>query len=84
MEEKPQPDRLSSEGELLAAVTSTNIVHYVRRAGQPLELSGASTSKEVIFIDENTPTPPVRERWPHIPFSRRPGNDDDVIYIGPE
>ena len=84
MEEKPQPDRLSAEGELLAAVTSTNIVRYVRRSGQPLQLSGASTTNEVVFIDENTPAPPLPESRVHVPFNRRKDHDDDVIYIGPE
>jgi hypothetical protein len=65
-------------------VTSTNVVHYERRAGQPLELSGATTTSDVVFIDENTPAPPVPQTWPHVPFNRRPGNDDKVIYIGPE
>ena len=84
MEEKQQPDRLPAEGELLEAVTSTNIVHYERRAGQPLELSGASTSNDVVFIDENTPAPPLPQTWPHVPFNRRPSGGDKVIYIGPE
>ena len=84
MDEKPQPDRLSAERELLAAVTSTNIVRYVRRSGQPLQLSGASTTNEVVFIDENTPAPPLPQSWPHVPFRRRKGNDGEVIYIGPE
>ena len=84
MDEKAQPDGLPAEGELLTAVTSTNIVHYVRRAGQSLQLSGAKTTHEVLFIDENTPAPPLPQTWPHVPFNRRPGNDDDVIYIGPE
>jgi hypothetical protein len=84
MEEKQQPERLSAGGELLAAVTSTNIVHYERRAGQPLQLSGATTSNDVVFINEDTPVPPLPRSWPHVPFSRRKGNDDDVIYIGPE
>jgi hypothetical protein len=65
-------------------VVSTNVVHYERRAGQPLELSGASTTSEVVFIDENTPEPPLPKPRAHVPFHRRPGNDDGVIYIGPE
>jgi hypothetical protein len=65
-------------------VKSTNIVHYERRPGQPLELSGVTTSNDVVFIDENTPEPPLPKPRAHVPFNRRPGNDDEVIYIGPE
>ena len=59
----------------------TNIVRYERRAGQGVQLSGPSRPGEVVFIDENTPTPSLPQRQP-IPRRRR--NDDDVIYIGPE
>jgi hypothetical protein len=65
-------------------VTSTNVVHYERRPGHSLELSGATTTNDVVFIDENTPAPQLPQSWPHVPFHRRKGNDDEVIYIGPE
>ncbi len=84
VDEKANPDRSAADGRMLPAVTSTNIVHYKRRAGQPLQLSGASTTSEVVFIDENTPLPLLPQPWPHVPFSRRKGNDDEVIYIGPD
>jgi hypothetical protein len=42
----------------------------------------AGSSAEVMFIDENTPTPQMPPRRP-IPRRRR-GSDDDVMYIGDE
>ena len=62
-----------------------NIVRYERRAGQGVALAGAPASGDVMFIDENTPTPPVPQRQPYVPVARRrPPNDEDVMYIGPE
>ena len=58
-----------------------NIVRYERRAGQGVRLAGQSAG-EVMFIDENTPTPNIPPRQP-IP-RRRSGGGEDVIYIGPE
>jgi len=65
--------------------SSSNIVRYRRRAGQATQFVAAGATSDVLFIDENTPTPPLPERQPYIPASRRRrGNDEDVIYIGPE
>jgi ubiquitin-protein ligase len=58
----------------------TNIVRYERRGGRGVQLAGSSA--EVMFIDENTPTPQMPPRRP-IPRRRR-GSDDDVMYIGDE
>lgn len=58
----------------------SNVVRYERR-GQAVHIAAAQPSAEVLFIDENTPTPPLPPR--KAPRRRR-GNDDDVIYIGPE
>lgn len=59
----------------------SNIVRYQRRAGQGVSLAGQSAG-DVMFIDENTPTPNIPPRQP-IP-RRRSGGGEDVIYIGPE
>jgi hypothetical protein len=64
------------------AAGGSNIVRYERRSGQPVQLAGAPATREVMFIDESTPTPPLPQRRPYIPVGRR-GNDD-VLYIGPE
>ena len=66
-----------------ALMGGTNIVRYERRSGQGMRFSGAPARSEVIFIDEDTPTPPVPERQPYVPVGRRK-NGEDVIYIGPE
>ena len=66
-----------------AAPASSNVVRYERRDGQRVTFAGAATTSEVIFIDENTPTPPLPERRLYIPIDRR-RNDEDVFYIGPE
>jgi ubiquitin-protein ligase len=56
------------------AVTFSNVVKYQRR-GRGLELA-SGTPVEVLYIDENTPVPPLPPRL------RR--GEDDVMYIGPE
>jgi hypothetical protein len=62
---------------------SSNVVRYQRRAGQGVQLAGAA--REVMFIDENTPTPDLPERQAYVPAARRrPRGDGDVLYIGPE
>jgi ubiquitin-conjugating enzyme len=66
-----------------APMSGSNIVRYQRRTGKPVQLTGAPASREVMFIDESTPTPPLPPRRPYIPVGRRRGNDD-VLYIGPE
>ena len=45
---------------------------------------GANETVEVIFIDENTPTPELPQRKPYVPVSRRRQDGDDALYIGPE
>jgi hypothetical protein len=69
-----------------AAAGGTNIVRYERRVpGQGVQLSGAATAAEVVFIDENTPTPQLPTRQPYIPVERRrKSSGEDVIFIGPE
>jgi ubiquitin-protein ligase len=66
-----------------AAASGSNVVRYQRRAGQAVQLAGAG--RDVMFIDENTPTPDVPARPPYVPVARRrPHGNDDVLYIGPE
>jgi len=72
---RPLGDRVAAGG--------SNIVRYQRLGGQGMRLTGAPTSTEVIFIDENTPTPPLPERQPYVPVGLR-RDKGDVIYIGPE
>ena len=48
--------------------------------GRPSEKALA----EVIFIDEDTPTPELPQRKPYVPVSRRRSVGGDVLYIGPE
>src|SRR5438874_2511636 len=48
--------------------------------GRPSE----KISAEVVFIDENTPTPELPQRQPYVPVSRRRNGSGDVLYIGPE
>ena len=47
-------------------------------------MAGAASGGEVMFIDENTPTPQLPERRPYVPVGRRKKGGDDVLYIGPE
>jgi hypothetical protein len=67
-----------------AARAASNVVRYERRAGQGVHFAGASG--DVMFIDENTPTPQMPARTPYVPVSRRRprSGGDDVMYIGPE
>ncbi|ADB18794.1 ubiquitin-conjugating protein E2 [Pirellula staleyi DSM 6068] len=65
-------------------VVSSNVVRYSRVAGQPTTLGGAASS-EVMFIDENTPSPKLPERRAIRPANRPAASGDgDVLYIGPE
>jgi ubiquitin-protein ligase len=66
-----------------AAINGSNVVRYHRRGGKPVEFAGAAAAREVIFIDDSTPTPSLPQRQPYIPVGRRRGNDD-LLYIGPE
>jgi hypothetical protein len=62
----------------------TNVIRYERQAGEGVQLSPAG-EREVVVIDENTPTPEMPKRRPYVPVSRRRARgDDDVLYIGPE
>jgi ubiquitin-protein ligase len=62
----------------------SNVVHYERR-GQSVQLPVGQPTGDVLFIDENTPAPAIPYPTPrHAPRRRRPSNDDDVMYIGPE
>jgi ubiquitin-protein ligase len=63
-----------------SAGSSSNVIRYERRTGGGVGLVGGAA--EVMFIDENTPTPQMPARRP-IPRPR-PASGDDVIYIGPE
>jgi ubiquitin-protein ligase len=77
VDSRPLRDRAGGSG--------TNIVRYERRAGRGVQFAGAATTGDVVFIDENTPTPAMPQRKPYVPIGRRrPRNDDDVMYIGPE
>lgn len=59
-----------------AGVSITNVVKYQRR-GSAVQLA-AGTPMEVMYIDENTPVPPLPPRV------RRGRGGEDVLYIGPE
>lgn len=59
-----------------AGVSVTNVVKYQRR-GKGVQLASA-TPMEVMYIDENTPVPPLPAH------QRRGRGGDDVLYIGPE
>jgi hypothetical protein len=58
-----------------AELPVTNVVKYQRR-GRGVQLAGNSV--EVMYIDENTPVPPLPPR------ARRGRGGEDVFYIGPE
>src|SRR5438132_855496 len=78
------PDRYTvtfrGQGRDRSAQTASNVVRYERKGGRGVQL--AATAGEVMFIDENTPTPQIPPR-PPIPRPR-PRGEGDVIYIGPE
>ena len=79
--EPPDPSTLP----VTASIANANIIRYERRAGQGVQLSNATATGEVMVIDESTPTPPMPRRQPYIPVGqRRPQNDGEVLYIGPE
>ncbi|WP_425617200.1 ubiquitin-conjugating enzyme E2 [Anatilimnocola sp. NA78] len=62
------------------SVSTSNIVRYSHRAGEGVRWASPTASGEVLFIDENTPTPGAATAAPR----RRPAAGDDVFYIGPE
>jgi ubiquitin-protein ligase len=57
-------------------ISLPNVVKYQRRGGGVQLASG--TPMEVMYIDENTPVPPLPPRI------RRGRGGEDVLYIGPE
>ncbi len=59
-----------------AELPVTNVVKYQRR-GRGVQLE-AGNAVEVMYIDENTPVPPLPPR------ARRGRGGEDVLYIGPE
>jgi ubiquitin-protein ligase len=59
----------------MAELPVTNVVKYQRR-GRGVQLAGNAV--EVMYIDENTPVPPLPPR------ARRGRGGEDVLYIGPE
>ncbi len=68
---RPLRDRIS--------ISNSNVIRYGRRDDKRVVLSDVEEKNEVLYIDEDTPVPPVqlvwRDRW---------GDDDDVLYIGDE
>ena len=81
--EKECPHELPIDSRALRdklVANRSNVVRYERH-GQGVHLPAGQTSGDVMFIDENTPTPPVP---PRAAARRRKRGDDEVIFIGPE
>ncbi len=57
----------------------SNVVRYLRKGDKRVLLSKAGQEKDVFYIGEDTPVPPVELAW-----RNRPDDDDDVLYIGDE
>ncbi len=57
--------------------SNSNIVRYERRGGSRVMLPTVAPS-EMLFIGEDTPTPPLPSR---VPLRRPPAGDEDVLYI---
>lgn len=57
----------------------SNVVRYSRRGDKRVLLSEIGQEKDVFYIGEDTPVPPVELAW-----RDRPDEDDDVLYIGDE
>ncbi len=67
------------------SVSPSNIVRYTHRAGEGVRWTSPAGVGEVLFIDENTPTPIAPGSTPRAVPRRRPAaGDEDVFYIGPE
>jgi ubiquitin-protein ligase len=72
LDRRPLRDKLTAN--------RANVVRYERR-GQAVLIAAGQPSGDVLFIDENTPAPPLP---PRPDLRRRRASDDEVIYIGPE
>ena len=83
-EERLPADEEPAKSAQAPPAGNSNIVHYERRSARGIEFSHAPVNSEVIFIDEQTPTPALPQRQPYVPAGRRRPDDDDVLYIGPE
>ena len=57
----------------------SNVVRYSRKGDKRVLLSEAGQEKDLFYIGEDTPVPPVELAW-----RDRPDEDDDVLYIGDE
>jgi len=67
---RPLRDRMS--------ISNSNVIRYKRQDDKRLVLSDAEEENEVLYIDEDTPVPPIQ-------LARRERrSDDDVLYIGDE
>jgi ubiquitin-protein ligase len=56
---------------------NTNIIQYRRRGDQRLSFPQQQQCDDILYIDENTPTPTINLGRP-----RQGGDRDDVLYIG--
>jgi len=63
------------------AAAGSNVIRYERRGSERITLP-MSTGKDVLFIGEDTPTPPLPSPAPRRPIRRPPPRDDEVFYIG--
>jgi hypothetical protein len=61
-----------------ARPSASNVVRYRRRGQRMVELPPSGENDDVLFIGEDTPTPPLPKRG----RVRGSDNDDDVLYIG--
>ena len=79
-EEHPEFARPVDNRQLLEkrVPAGANVVKYERR-GATVALPEVEEDEEVFFIGENTPIPPFPGA---ASGERKPGTDDDVIYIG--
>lgn len=63
--------------------TNSNVVRYERRGGSTVVMPNTRSGRELFYIGEDTPLPPVVPR--RGPYRQtRNTDDDDVIYIGDE
>jgi ubiquitin-protein ligase len=78
-QEQPQLSLPADPRPLRDKVTSVNrnIVRYRRLGDQHVQLAPSGQSHDILYIDENTPLPPLPSAR-----SERAGRGDDVLYIG--